>query len=310
MADARVFFTCSGSEAVDTALKIARLAQRLRGQPGKHLVLNREHGYHGTNYGGTSAQGIAPNKEGWGELVPGHVTVPSGDIEAVSRVFAERGPEIAAVIAEPVQGAGGVFPPAPGYLEGLRRLCDDHGSFLIFDEVISGFGRVGCWFGCQHYGVTPDLITFAKGVTSGYQPVGGVIMSAAVHEALAADPSFILRHGYTYSGHPAATAAGVATLKVYEDDGLFERAAHIGRLLADGLRSLTEDGVLAGYRGDGAIWAAELHSGVDAFAIRDRMLSLGVVSRPLGTAMAFCPPLVISDTEVVRCVDALADALK
>lgn len=308
--DARVFFCCSGSEAVDTALKLSRMTQRLLGKPEKQLIVNRENGYHGTNYGGTSAQGIAPNKEGWGELVPGFVTVPNNDIEAASRLFAERGHEIAAVIAEPVQGAGGVYPPAPGYLEGLRRLCDDHGALLIADEVIAGWGRLGEWFGCQRYGIKPDLITFAKGVTSGYQPVGGVIMSPKVHEALAADPNFILRHGYTYSGHPAGTAAGVATLKLYEDDGLFERAELIGRLLADGLQSLTDDGILASYRGDGAVWAAGLHDGVDPNAVRDRMLALGVISRPLAGAMAFCPPLVISESEVVRCVDALAEALR
>ncbi len=308
--NARVFFCCSGSEAVDTALKLSRMTQRLSGKPEKHLIVNRENGYHGTNYGGTSAQGIAPNKEGWGELVPGFVTVPNNDIEAASRLFAERGHEIAAMIAEPVQGAGGVYPPAPGYLEGLRRLCDDHGALLIADEVIAGWGRLGAWFGCEHYGIKPDLITFAKGVTSGYQPVGGVIMSPKVHEVLAQDPNFILRHGYTYSGHPAATAAGVATLKVYEEDGLFERAELIGRLLADGLQSLTDDGILASFRGDGAVWAAGLHDGVDPNAVRDKMLALGVISRPLAGAMAFCPPLVITEAEVVRCVDALAEALQ
>jgi putrescine---pyruvate transaminase len=203
-----------------------------------------------------------------------------------------------------------VNPPAPGYLEGLRRLCDDHGAFLIFDEVICGWGRLGEWFGCQHFGVTPDLITFAKGVTSGYQPLGGVLLSPVVHEALADDPDFVLRHGYTYSGHPVATAAGLATLDLYEEDGLFARAARIGALLDEGLSSLVADGVLAGHRGAGAVWAAELPPGADGTAVRDRMLADGVILRPLGNAIAFCPPLVITDSELARCVDALAAALR
>lgn len=172
MDNARVFFTCSGSEAVDTALKFARLTQNLRGDPKRQLLVSRSGGYHGTAYGGTSVQGIPANQAGWGELVPGVVTVDQNDIESAARLFAERGREIAAVIAEPVQGAGGVYPPAPGYLEGLRRLCDQHGALLIFDEVICGWGRLGQWFGSQYFGVTPDLITFAKGVTSGYVPLG------------------------------------------------------------------------------------------------------------------------------------------
>jgi adenosylmethionine-8-amino-7-oxononanoate aminotransferase len=308
--DPRVFFTCSGSEAVDTALKLARLAQRLAGKPGKQVIVSRDAGYHGTAYGGTSVQGIAANKEGWGDLVPGVVTVAQNDIEAAGRLFAERGDDIAAVIAEPVQGAGGVYPPAPQYLQGLRRLCDDHGALLIIDEVICGWGRLGQWFGSQHYGVVPDLITFAKGVTSGYIPLGGVIVSRAVCDLLEADPSFVLRHGYTYSGHPTSCAAGVATMAVYRDEGLFERATAIGKLLGDGLGALADDGIIASARGEGAVWAAELGDGVDALAVRDRMLERGVIARPLVTAIAFCPPLVISDEEIGRCVDALAGAVR
>ena len=310
MTDPRVFFTCSGSEAVDTALKLARLTQRLRGDGQRHLLVSRTSGYHGTAYGGTSVQGIPANKEGWGELVPGVLNVPQNDLEAASRLFAERGNEIAAVIAEPVQGAGGVHPPAPGYLAGLRRLCDQHGALLIFDEVICGWGRLGRWFGAQYYGVTPDLITFAKGVTSGYAPLGGVIVSRLVCNALESDPDFLLRHGYTYSGHPTSCAAGVATLEVYEQDGLFERADVIGRLLGDGLRALVEDGTLAGARGDGAIWAAELFPDRDPYVVRDAMLAQGVIARPLVNAIAFCPPLVMTDDEVGRLVDGLATALR
>lgn len=307
--DARVFLTSSGSEAVDSALKLARLAHHLAGDGDRQIVVSREHGYHGVAYGGTSAQGIAPNREGFGELLSGFVNLPSGDLEAVSRLFADQGSRIAAVIAEPVQGAGGVHPPPPGYLAGLRRLCDDHGAFLIVDEVICAWGRLGRWFGSQFYEVQPDLITFAKGVTSGYVPLGGVVVGSRVRQPLEANPDFVLRHGHTYSGHPTASAAGVATLDVYRQDGLIERANTVGKLLGEGLEALRADGVIAGVRGEGAVWAAELGEGGDAAAVRAKMLEAGVIVRPLGTAVAFCPPLVITESEIARCVDALAGAV-
>ena len=231
MPDARVFLCGSGSEAVDTAMKLARLAQRMAGHAERTLIISRERGYHGTNLGGTSAQGIAPNREGWGPLVPDVVQVPSDDSEALAALMAERGGEVAAVITEPVQGAGGVFPPADGYLAELRRLCDHHGAFLIFDEVITGFGRLGTWFAADHYGVIPDLTTFAKAVTSGYQPLGGVLVGTSVRGPLESDPAFILRHGYTYSGHPAACAGGLANLAVLERRGP-RRACRPGRQAA------------------------------------------------------------------------------
>ncbi len=310
MDNARVFFTCSGSEAVDTALKFARLTQNLRGDPKRQLLVSRTGGYHGTAYGGTSVQGIPANQAGWGELVPGVVTVDQNDIESAARLFAERGREIAAVIAEPVQGAGGVYLPAPGYLEGLRRLCDQHGALLIFDEVICGWGRLGQWFGSQYFGVTPDLITFAKGVTSGYVPLGGVIVNRAVCDVLESDPDYVLRHGYTYSGHPTSCAAGVAALKVYEEEGLFERAGVIAKLLGEGLQALVEDGTLVSKRGAGGIWAAEVAAEVDVVKVRDTMLAQGVIARPLVNAIAICPPLVITDDELGRVIDALAVALR
>lgn len=310
MDNARVFFTSSGSEAVDTALKFARLTQNLRGDPKRQLLVSRSGGYHGTAYGGTSVQGIPANQAGWGELVPGVVTVDQNDIESAARLFAERGREIAAVIAEPVQGAGGVYPPAPGYLEGLRRLCDQHGALLIFDEVICGWGRLGQWFGSQYFGVTPDLITFAKGVTSGYVPLGGVIVNRAVCDVLESDPDYVLRHGYTYSGHPTSCAAGVAALKVYEEEGLFERAEVIAKLLGEGLQALVEDGALVSKRGAGGVWAAEVAAEVDVVKVRDTMLAQGVIARPLVNAIAICPPLVITDDELGRVIDALAVALR
>ncbi len=306
--DGRVFLCCSGSEAVDTALKIARLWHRLRGDNERQTVIRRTNGYHGTNFGGTTAQGIAPNREGWGDLVPHFTEVPHDDLEAAAMAMADQQGRMAAVISEPLQGAGGVWPPGEGYLGGLRRLCDTHGALLILDEVICGFGRTGEWFGAQFYGVTPDIMTFAKGVTSGYQPLAGVILSRRVCDVLEAQTDFMLRTGYTYSGHPAACAAGVANLQLMTDEGLVGRATHVGERISAGLRALTDDGLLAGYRGDGAVWAAEL--GRDAAGVRNAMLDAGVIVRPIGTALAICPPLVISDAEIDRLVDTMAEALR
>ena len=218
--DARVFFAGSGSEAVDSAMKLARLTHVQAGRPERRLIISRVRGYHGTNYGGTSAQGIELNRVGYGELLADVVQVPSDDIEALSVLMADNAERLAAVITEPVQGAAGVFPPVDGYLSETRRLCDQHGALLIFDEVITGFGRMGSWFAADHYGVTPDLTTFAKGVTSGYQPLGGVIVGRAVREALEADPDFILRHGYTYSGHPTACAAALGEPRHHRTRGV------------------------------------------------------------------------------------------
>jgi adenosylmethionine-8-amino-7-oxononanoate aminotransferase len=303
----RVFFGSSGSEAVDTAMKLARVAQGEAGHPEKTIIVSREHGYHGTNFGGTSAQGIAPNREGWGALVGDVVNVPGPDIEPMARLFDERGSEIAAVLAEPLQGAGGVYPPPEGYLEGLRRLCDDHGAYLIFDEVICGFGRLGTWFGAEYYGVTPDFITFAKAVSSGYVPLGGVIVGPRPKAALEAREGFLLRHGYTYSGHPLAAAAGLEAIAIQERDGLLARAAAVGRRIEAGLEALRGDGVVTEVRGAGAVWAAQLPPDRDAPTVRNAALGAGVVFRPLGNALAMCPPLVITDEQVDRMIDVLAD---
>ncbi len=302
--DGRVFLGSSGSEAIDTALKIARLIQQRRGLGEKQIIVRRTRGYHGTNWGGTSAQGIALNREGWGDLVPHFIEVPADDIEAAATVFKEHGPQIAAVVTEPVQGAGGVFPPEHGYLEGLRRLCTQHNSLLIFDEVICGFGRTGSWFAGQTYNVQPDLITFAKGVTSGYLPLSGVILARAVSEELEA-PDFKLMTGYTYSGHPTCAAAAVANINLIESDGLVERANHIGQRFSEGLAALKADGIIEDFRGVGAIWAAVLDR--DAVATRDKMLTAGVIVRPMGNALGICPPLIISDEEIAIMVEAIAD---
>lgn len=303
--DGRVFLGCSGSDAVDTALKLVRAVHQRRGDVERQVVVTRVRGYHGTNLGGTSLQGIEPNRDGWGDLVPHVVELPADDLEAAAKQFAAHGSRIAAVIAEPVQGAAGVWPPTDGYLAGLRRLCDDHGALLVFDEVISGFGRTGAWFASETFGVRPDLVTFAKGVTSGYQPLSGVIVSADVASALADAPEWMLRTGYTYSGHPASCAAALANLGILDDEGLVERARAIGARLDAALGALVADGLALSHRGVGAIWALDL--GEDAVPVRDRLLGAGVVVRPIGTALAMCPPLSIPDADLDHVVDAIAE---
>jgi adenosylmethionine-8-amino-7-oxononanoate aminotransferase len=308
--DARIFLTCDGSEAVDSAIKLARIAQVQAGHPERTVVVSRSQAYHGVTYGGLSAQGLPGNQAGFGPLVPDFVNLPRDDLEAVATLFAEQGDRIAAVITEPVQGAGGVHPPQEGYLQGLRRLCDQHGAYLVMDEVICGFGRLGHWFGSEHYGVRPDLLTFAKGVTSGYMPVGGVVVGARVRAGLEADPTFVLRHGHTYSGHAAAAAGALAALDITEREGLIDRAKHVGARLAGGLRSLSADGTIAEARGDVAVWAAGLAPDRDATDVRDRLLEVGVITRAIGAdTLSFCPPLVISDGDIDRIVDGLATVL-
>ncbi|MDQ3538905.1 MAG: aminotransferase class III-fold pyridoxal phosphate-dependent enzyme [Actinomycetota bacterium] len=307
---ARVFLTSSGSEAVDSAIKIARLAHAVGGQPQRQVIVSRRPSYHGVTYGGLAATGLPLNQEHFGSMLPDVVQTPHDDLGAVEAVFAERGERIAAVIAEPVIGAGGVYPPVVGYLQGLRRLCDEHGAWLILDEVICAFGRLGSWWGAERFGVRPDLVTFAKAVTSGYVPLGGVVIGGPVRRVLESDPALVLRHGHTYSGHPTACAAGLAALAITRREGLLDRASKIGERLASGLRSLADDGLIAEARGDGAVWAAGLHPDTDAVQVRDRMLTTGVITRPIGTAtLSFCPPLVISDDDVDRCVTSLETAI-
>jgi adenosylmethionine-8-amino-7-oxononanoate aminotransferase len=310
MENARVFFTGSGSEAVDTAMKLARLSHVQNGHPERRLIISRVRGYHGTNYGGTSAQGLPLNKQGYGTLLDDVVQVDSDDIEALSVLMAERSDEVAAVITEPIQGAGGVHPPPDGYLEEARRLCDQHGALLIFDEVITGFGRLGTWFASEHFGVTPDITTFAKGVTSGYQPLGGVILGRVVSDALESDPDFILRHGYTYSGHPAACVAALKNIEIIEKHNLLKAAVGMGYRLERGFRSIAADGGIAKVRGAVAVWAVQLREDQNAMEIRDSMIQSGVITRAIGTeSLTYCPPLVTTDTQIDKVIDVLAEAV-
>ena len=307
MDDSRIFLCSSGSEAVDTAMKLARIAHVQAGQPQRKLIISRTRGYHGVNYGGTSAQGIAPNRENFGPFVADVVQVPADDVEGLASLMAQHSDTIAAVLTEPVQGAAGIYPPEEGYLQSLRKLCDQHGAYLIFDEVITGYGRLGSWFAAHHFGVRPDLVTFAKGVTSGYQPLGGVFVGPGPRAALERDPDFFLRHGFTYSGHPVACVAALTNLAIIRREGLVERATHVGAQLSGGFRSLAADGVIDHTRGEGAMWAAGLRPDQNAMAIRDEMLRRGVICRAINTdTLTFCPPLVVTDDQVGRIVDTLA----
>ena len=309
--EARVFFGSSGSEAVDTAMKIARIAHREAGHPEKQIIISRERGYHGTNYGGTSIQGIAPNREGFGQLVPDIINVVADDDEAIKRIFAEHGDEIAAVITEPIQGAGGVWPPPEGYLSHLRDLCDSYGAFLIHDEVITGFGRTGEWFASQLYGVTPDMIIFAKGVTSGYVPLSGVIVGPAVMAGLNTNDGFILRTGYTFSGHPLGCVTALKCIEIQEREGLLARATEIGIRLSTGLKALRDEGLLSDVRGEGAVWGISVPDGVDVVATRDALLAKGIIIRPIPPKhLTLCPPLVITDAQINEIVDGIGEVLR
>jgi adenosylmethionine-8-amino-7-oxononanoate aminotransferase len=310
MPDSRVFFTGSGSESIDTVMKLARIGHVQAGQPQRKLIISRVRGYHGTAYGGTSAQGIAPNKEHFGPFVDEVVQVPADDVEGLASLMAQRGNEVAAIIAEPVQGAGGIYPATEGYLESVRRLCDQHGAYLIFDEVISGFGRLGTWFAAHRYGVRPDFVTFAKAVTSGYQPLGGIFVGPAPRAALEGDDNFFLRTGFTYSGHATVCAAALKNLEIMEREQLVQRANHVGARLEAGLQALAADGTIDHARGLGAMWAAGLRPDQNGMAMRDHMYAEGgVVCRALNAdSLLFCPPLVTTDEQIDRIIDAVAAA--
>jgi putrescine---pyruvate transaminase len=302
---ARVFLCGSGSEAVDSVMKIARLVQAVRGAPERTLIVSRERAYHGVNYGGTSISGLPMNMEGFGPYLAATVNVDAEDLGKMEAVLNEHSGEVAAVITEPVQGAGGVFPPNDGYLQGLRRLCDDHGALLIFDEVITGYGRLGTWFAAQRFGVTPDLISFAKAVTSGYLPLGGVVVGDDAAAALESAEDLLLRHGYTYSGHPTVCAAGVKNLEILERDGLLRRADVIEDRLGSALRAIGAGGRLRDVRGIGGMWAVGTPDGVDENVVSVDMRRGGVLARPVYGSLIFCPPLVVSDEQI----DAIAEGL-
>ena len=310
--DARVLFTLTGSEAVDSALKLARAGHRAAGDAGRTVFLSRHYAYHGVMLGGTSVAGLPANRRPYGPLLGDCFQVERDSLEAMRAAVAYHGPErIAAIITEPVLGAGGVFPPPPGYLQGLRELCDECGALLIFDEVITAFGRLGSWFGAEHYGVTPDVITFAKAITSGYLPLGGVIVGPRLRGWLEADDDYLLTHGGTYAGHPTCCAAGIANLQIMRSEGLPERARHAGSRLRAGLDRLADRPGVAEIRGEGLMQAVALQAPLTAGAMVAALLTRGIISRglPYANSIAFSPPLVISDGEIDEIVEAVDAAL-
>jgi beta-alanine--pyruvate transaminase len=275
-----VFFTNSGSESVDTALKIALAYHRAKGEGHRTRLIGREKGYHGVNFGGMSVGGIVPNRKVFSAaLLPGvdHLrhTLDIGR-NAFSRGLPEHGAEladdlerlcvlhdgsnIAAVIVEPIVGSAGVIPPPVGYLEKLREICDRHGILLIFDEVIAAFGRVGTAFGAERVGVTPDIITTAKGLTNGVIPMGAVLVQQKIHDAIMQGPEYMIElfHGYTYSGHPVAAAAGLATMDVYEEEGTFEQSLALEKPFEDMLHAFADHDKVIDVRNFGLMGAIEL----------------------------------------------------
>ncbi len=310
--DARVLFTNSGSEAIDSAMKIARAGHRAAGQAGRTLFLSRRYAYHGVMLGGTSIAGLPANRTPYGPLLGDCNQVDRDSVDAMRDAVAYYGADrIAAIFAEPVIGAGGVFPPPPGYLEGLRELCDDCGALLVFDEVITAFGRLGSWFGSHHFGVTPDLMTFAKAITSGYLPLGGVVVGPRVRSWLEADEDYLLTHGGTYAGHPTCCAAALANLEIMRREQLPERAAAAGRRLRAGLEQLRDRPGVIDIRGEGLMQAVGLEAPLTGGALAEALLRRGVIGRalPYANSVAFSPPLVISDAEVDELVGAMDEAL-
>ncbi len=304
--ETKVFFGSGGADAIDTAVKMARGYWQARGEHQRVHVVSRETGYHGTHGYGTSIVGIPANREGWGVLA-GENTVAPQDLEGVEKVFADIGPErIAAFVIEPVTGAGGVHIPPPGYVEGIAELCRQHGVLLVIDAVICGFGRLGTWFGIERFGVEPDLVTFAKGVTSGYLPLGGVLVSPEVAAPWWTTPGErTLRHGPTYAGHPTCCAAGLATLDVYERENLIPRGRELEGVLEAELAPLRDHPYVAEVRaGTGLLAAVELTPDVltsvpDApNALLRGAREVGVLVRGLGKGVAVSPPLTVTEDDI------------
>ena len=332
----RVFLTNSGSESVDTALKIALAYHRARGEGQRFRLIGREKGYHGVGFGGISVGGLPNNRKAFGPLLPGtdHLR-HTLDLERnrMSRGLPRHGAEladdlerlvqlhdastIAAVIVEPVAGSAGVILPPQGYLQRLRELCDRHGILLIFDEVITGFGRVGEAFAAQRFGVTPDLITTAKGLTNGSVPMGAVLARQEIHDAFMHGPEGMIElfHGYTYSGHPLACAAALATLDTYRDEDLFASALRLERAWEDAIHALADLPHVRDIRNVGLIGAVELEPRPGAPGARAYEAFLrafhdeAVLVRYTGDVIALSPPLILDAGHIERLFAGLRRAI-
>jgi putrescine aminotransferase len=319
MDDARVFLGSGGGDAVDTAAKIARRHWILAGHPERTHLISRTQGYHGTHGYGTSIGGIEANTTNWGPLVGGASTVQYDSLQALEAEILRVGPDrVAAFFCEPVIGAGGVYPPPAGYIEGVADLCAEHGVLLIIDSVICGFGRLGTWFGVERWeDVRPDLITFAKGVTSGYLPLGGVVVSGTVAAPFFDTPGGpMLRHGATYAGHPTVCAAALEVMDIYERESLLTRGKDLERPLADALGSLADHPAVGEVRaGCGLLGGVQLAPDVlehDAAAVNkvaQGTREAGVLVRPLLASIAVSPPLIVETEHLEQIADAIRAGL-
>ncbi|MFJ9127888.1 aspartate aminotransferase family protein [Streptomyces sp. NPDC102340] len=313
--DPKVILNSGGSDAIDVACKLARRHWQREGREDKTMILSREFAYHGLHAYGTSIAGLEFNRTGYGteSLVPETARVSTYDIDAVERTVREIGPEhIAAIVAEPVQGTGGVIPPAPGYLEGLQRICRENDILLIIDEVITGFGRTGHMFATERYGLTPDLITFAKGVTSGYAPLGGVLVAPHIWQPFYrdADDTPMFRHGATYSGHATACAVALRNLDILDEEKLVPRVAELEQVLADELRVLGTRESVVETRVAGLLGGVALADDISAEAVTDELVEHGFVTRPLrGNTVQISPPFITTDEELRGLVTAIGTVL-
>ena len=310
---AKVFFTSGGGESIDTAAKLARAYWAAVGKPDKHVVVSRQFAYHGSNAYGTSLGGMAALTDVYGRLVSDVDQVPWDDAEALAEAIDRTGSDrVAAFFAEPIIGAGGVLIPPEGYLGRVQEICAEREVLLVLDEVITGFGRTGEWFATGRYGLSPDLITVAKGITSGYIPLGGVIASARVAEPFWADGTAnVFRHGFTYAGHATACAVGLANLEVIEREGLVQRVRGLEPVLADALAPLADHPAVAEVRtGVGLLGAVELADPSKLQAVIDAAYERGVLVRGIrGVALQVSPPFVITEDELAETAWVFGDAL-
>jgi len=329
-----VFFTNSGSESIDTAMKIALAYHRARNEGQRLRFVSRERAYHGVNFGGTSLSGMVRNRETFGATIPGvvHMRHTWSPETRFVRGQPETGAEladdlqrfvdlygassIAACFVEPIAGSTGVLVPPKGYLDRLRAICDKHGILLVFDEVICGFGRTGKAFGAQAFGVTPDMMTLAKALTNGAQPMGAVVASTKVYETIvdaAPEHAIELFHGYTYSAHPAACAAGLATMDIYEKEGLFDRAAELSPYFLDQMFALSDLPVITDIRGYGMLAAFDMapagKPGVRGYELMKQLFAAGLHLKFTGDCGIVAPPLVAEKKQIDEIIGHLRQAL-
>ena len=316
--DAKVMLTSGGSDSVDLACKLGRRHWQLEGREQKKVVLSRHGAYHGLHAFGTSIAGLQYNRDGYGtdSLVPETARISTNDINQVRTQVEQIGPDnVAAIIAEPVIGTGGVVGPADGYLGGLAALAREHDILLIADEVITGFGRAGRMFGSHRYGITPDLMTMAKGITSGYAPLGGVLVSPRVADRFFAGPADgdapMFRHGLTYSGHATACVVAEANLDVIEEEDLVERAAYLETVLEKAVEPLRTHDLVAEVRAGAAFMAGvQLRDDVSGNAVAEACTDAGVLIRTIhNNTLQICPPFVTTEDEIALIAQTIARAL-